>query len=736
MKPHHIALIIGAGALPAAGVYAQNAAPAPASEVQEIVVTATKVKTLASRTPVSLAVVGGEDLKANGAADTRRLAELIPNVQLGDGAQGGVEVTIRGIGANNNTEVGDPVVGINIDGIYLGRPQMAGAALYDVERVEVLRGPQGTLYGRNSTAGAINVITNKPISSFEGSASLGISSLKGKQGDVMLNLPVNGLLSFRGVLSALKRDGYVDSAHAPANNFSKDKSDKDNTSARLHALFKFAPSTTLLVSGDYAQDGGAGPGAVAYTTVQANPRGAAGRYVANSKVEGRYDVTGTGLTAELNHSLTFADVTVLAAHRTQERHLVYSVAEATSGNSNHSNWTQDSLETRLASNGKGPLQWVAGLYAFSETGEPVVLQALGGNTLFFQRQMETKSLAAFGQASFAVTTDLRLTAGLRQTQDEKGRVGCSYPFAYLNGQGRNDLTANTVITDAPDAAGLPPCPAANINNVPTQTWRELTYKLGADYNITPEIMVYVSYATGFKAGGFNDGDLTVAKNPSAVLYDPETLKSIELGLKGRYLQRRLQVSAALYSYDYTNLQVKTNTTCLNGVGTCAVTQNAGKAKSTGLEVEGRYKLTPAAQLTFGLGLTQAKYTSFTTQQGFNWTGLKLDRAPSSSVNLGYSHSFNLSGGMTLTAYIGERYSAKYEFGNPANNTRFVQSAFNKTDVHVTLASVVGDREWSVQAYARNLEDRNVITGFQASSGQNAMFLGEPRILGVRGSIKF
>ncbi|MEY4139346.1 MAG: hypothetical protein RLZZ371_1528, partial [Pseudomonadota bacterium] len=171
-------------------VLAQEAQKQDAPKLDDVVVTATKRTTLASKTPASLAVITGDDLKSEGAADTKRLAELMPNVQLGNATLGAVEVSIRGIGSNNGTEVGDAAVGVTIDGVALGRPQMAGAALYDVERVEVLRGPQGTLYGRNSTAGAINIITKKPTQIKEASASFGFSNYSGAQADAMLNLPV------------------------------------------------------------------------------------------------------------------------------------------------------------------------------------------------------------------------------------------------------------------------------------------------------------------------------------------------------------------------------------------------------------------------------------------------------------------------------------------------------------------------------------------------------------------
>lgn len=726
----------------AAAAVVAAATPAPAQQaaaktegVQEVVVTAERRSTLASRTPLSLAVLSGDDLKAEGASDTRRLAELIPNVQIGSGALGGVEVSIRGIGANNNTEVGDPVVGVSIDGIFMGRPQMAGAALFDLERVEVLRGPQGTLYGRNSTAGAINIITNKPGKRFEGAASLGFGSYNGRQGDVMLNVPVGPNFALRGVLSAVSRDGYVDTAHAPANAFTKDKSDQDNVSGRLQGRLSLGADTSLNLSADFSRDRGAGPGAIAYTVVQANPRGPAGRYVPTARYEGRNDIDASGFTAEFKHKLAIGELTLLAGHRDQERNLLYSIGTSGTGAYNHSHFKQDSAELRLASTSNGPLQWVAGLYGFSETGSPTVLQAFGPGLFFFQDPMKTKSKAVFGQATYALTSALRLTAGLRETQDTKSRIGCAYRFAGLNSAGLTRLTdPNNPLTSPPAASELPACPAAQTNKVPSQDWNKLTYKLGADYDLAPGILMFASYSTGFKAGGFTDGDVTTVANPAAVIYNPESLAAAELGLKAKLLNNKLHINLTAFSYDYTDLQVSALATCNSGVGTCTLTTNAGKASSKGLELEGRYQPTGVDRVIFGLGLTNAKYTKFITSGNIDWAGRKLDKSPSSTLNLGWSHQFTLPNGAGLTAYVGARYSAKYVLSNSAANLQIEQSAFTRTDAHLTYASP--DDRFDVQLYVRNIEDRNVATSYQASGPVHGVYLAEPRMVGLRGNFRF
>jgi iron complex outermembrane receptor protein len=705
--------------------------PEDPATLQEVVVTAQKRATLASRTPASLAVITGDDLKAEGAADTKRLAELMPNVQLGNGAAGAVEVSMRGIGSTNNSEVGDPAVSVSIDGVVLGRPQMAGAALFDIERVEVLRGPQGTLYGRNSTAGAINIITRKPTKSFEGEIGFGLSNRKGIQADAMFNVPVNQTLALRGVVSGSKRDGYIDSAHS-RNKFTDDHNDVDNTSARVHGLLDFGAGRSLLVSADYSHDGGTGPGAVDPNRVAANSTGSEGRTILNSRYEGRNRIDSNGLSAEYKQGLSFADLTMQAAHRTQKRELIYSIADGPAGGAYYSYQEQDTLEARLASQGNGALEWVGGVFLFREKGSPIVLQSFSGTgNLFYQDPMIAKSAAVFGQATYAVRADTRLTGGLRYTRDTKSRQGCTYPFAALTGL--PELTnPDRPIEGNIDGSRLPACTGASVNNVPSVRWTQTTFRLGVDHNLNPETLVYATYSTGFKAGGFNNGDLTTALNPAAIIYKPELLKAFEMGLKGRYLQRTLQVNASLFAYDFADLQLSAIAPDRNN-NLSALTTNAGQARVYGFELEGRYLMTARDRVNFGLGVADAKYKRFITAANQDWAGLDLDKAPHATANLGYSHAFTLASGATLTASVGERWSSSYYLSN-SRDYRYRQKQYHKTDAHLTYASA--DDRWNVQAYVRNIEDRNVATTYQFGGGAHGLYLAEPRSYGLRATMMF
>jgi len=730
-KPTVMALAVMA-ALPA---FAQSEQK---GSIQEVVVTAQKTTTVASKTPLALSVISGDDLKSEGAATTLRLADLVPNLSIGTGNLGGTEIAIRGIGSTNNSEVGDPAVGVNIDGIYLGRPQMNGATLFDVERIEVLRGPQGTLYGRNSNAGAVNIISKKPGKKFEGSVGLGFSNLSGVQADAMLNVPVSSTFSLRGVLSSAKRDGFIDTAHAPANTFSKDRNDVDNVSARLHGLWTITPSTSLLLTGYYGKNGGAGAGSVDYAVVAAHPKGPDGRFVATSAYEGKLRDESKGATAEFKTQTALGEVTVLANHQNQDRDSVFTVSTRPTGFYSFARYAQDSLEARIASTGTGPLQYVAGLYNFKENISPVVLGALSG-AFFYQDPTISKSQAAFGQLSYAVAPSLKVTGGLRSTQDDKSRQGCTYTFAALNAAGLTDYTNPASLPATyPAKASMPACTGANgttINDAAVH-YNKSTYKVGMEWEPSRTELLYASVSSGFKAGGFNDG--SASTRGSALTYNPESITATEAGLKGRYLDGKLQVNAALFSYRYVDLQVSAVTAC--PTGSCLVTQNAAQATSQGLELEGKYQLGANGRLNVAFTHVDAKYARFAAAAsvanpaGVDWSGRRLDKAPTQTLNLGYTHYFTLESGANLSAYAGTKFSSRYYLSNPATATQFYQPSYNKSDAHLTYASA--DDRYEVQVFVRNIEDRNVMTNYQASGGKDAMYLAEPRIFGVRGTFRF
>lgn len=703
----------------AAASSAQTAAP-ETGRLADVTVTAQKIVQPSSKTALSLTAVTGEDLRTAGATTAVGLTNLIPNVQIAPGTSGSTDISIRGIGSTNTTEVGDPATAFHIDGVYLGRPQSAGATFYDLERVEVLRGPQGTLYGRNATAGAVNLITNKPGKKFAGEANLGVGNYGLYSFDGMVNAPVNDQFALRAVVSSSSRDGYLINKSA-TNGFGKNRDDADNLSARVHGLVTFNADTKLLLTVDTSRNKGAGPGTVPIATFL-NNTGAAQRTSLTNVNEGRRDDSSTGLAAEFTAQTRVGEFTYLGAYRTFDRNNLSSTNATTS--LTNSKFSQTSHELRLASTGKSDLTWVAGLYLFNEKGNidatftnPALANQFGpGNpgVRFIQDPVNSKSTAVFGQATYSVTPALRLTAGLRTTSDEKSRDG---------------RTTNLAATfNAP-----------SLVNKAKVSYNQSTWKLGADYDLARNVLVYANVATGYKAGGYFDGSNAAGNNT----YRPELLTSMEAGIKGRFLDNRLRLSAAVFSYDYKDLQVSyvAINPLSNTIGT--ITTNAAKAKNTGLELEAKMAVSDSGTVNVALGLLNAKYGDFVfpvvagRPVAINLAGQQLDKAPNATLTLGYTHDWTLADGAAVTAYVGTRYSASYQLSNFAVVTpiQYTQPSFTRTDVNVTYTAPRD--KWYVQGYARNLENRNVATGFAFSSLTGSNFsLADPFTIGLRAGVKF
>ncbi|MFZ2987598.1 TonB-dependent receptor [Ideonella sp.] len=675
-----------------------SAADAPAAgheriQLKEVIVTAQKRAQPASKTPVSLSVMGAEELKNLGAASASSLTDLTPAVQIGLN-NGAMNVNIRGVTSNDNTEKGDPSAAFNLDGIYMARPQGAGLAFFDLERVEILRGPQGTLYGRNSTAGAVNVITAKPTDRFAASARIDLGNYSSRAVEGMINVPLSDAFSIRAALATADHKGYIETTNATTGQaIDRGRDDQKDVSARLHALAKFSADTSLLLTVDGSSLKGNGVGSVDVAAYLADRKT---RSTATA-ITGSRDNRSSGAAAEFKTNLSFAEFTYLYGHRNFKIDVDSSLGAGSATSESKADFGQNSHELRLGSARGSELQWVGGLYFFKEESKSDFdvfgAAPVGDGTLRFHMDPTiSESKAAFGQATYALLSDLRLTGGLRYTKDSKSRVGFNQSFGFPSSP--NDASVD---------------------------YSQANWKLGVDYDLDKATMLFANVSTGYKAGGFNDG--TIATNPD-LYYDPEHLTAFEAGVKGRFLDQRLRLSLSGFGYNYTDLQVSSV-----GSDNTLQTRNAAKARIFGGEAEGKYSLTESSTLNFGLSLLNAKYKAYAPLTGVDWSGRALDKSPKATLALGYTHDWFMEDGATLSGYLGARYSGAYVVSDFSTAQQYKQPSYTKSDLHLTYSA--SGEKWFVQLYGKNLEDANVISGYNF----NTFTLSEPRTFGVRAGFK-
>ncbi len=718
---------------------AQEAKPDDAS-VQEIVVTAQRTQSLASKTPVALTAVGGEDLRKVGIDSPSALGSRVPNLQM-DQSGTALRITIRGVTSQDTSEKGDPSAAFMQDGIYIARSDVQNVAFYDIARVEVLRGPQGTLYGRNTTAGAVNVISNEPKWSQEGALHVTLGDYATRNVDGMYNLPLNDKVAVRAAFSVNKHDSYIRDGQGAGYDMPQNR---DDASIRLSTKIKFSEQLNVLLRADYSDIhtiAGDIPTSNFYSAplttspVYLSPSSKAARTLSFPTTAATRQANDTnndtwGIGGEVNWDLGPATLTYQGSHREFNRdeksNFILGLAENVYLGGRAiltGKYKQDSHELRVAATA-GPLTAQAGAYYFKEVSNINYtlrdLEALVGVPYYAFPQGPTTNIsrAVFTQATYSVLPTLRLTAGVRYSEDEKSRYGASI------------LQQAYVYNASTDSASL---------NAAALKTNKTIWRLGADYDLTPATLLYGVISTGYKAGGFNDGCLVGSKynglsctantSPKALFYQPEELTSYEVGIKTRFWDNRARLNVSAFAYDYTNLQLS-GVLIINSAPQLTTT-NAASANIKGIEAEGELRLTSNDRINYSLALLDAKYDSYKPDGTTSWSGVRLDRSPKTVFTLGYDRSFNLGDKGRVTASVFTRWTDDYLMSVPSKLIQYRIPSYFKSDA--SLSYTPADAPWDVQIFAKNLENKVVpvsITG----SGTSAP--SEPRTMGLRVNYNF
>lgn len=720
MKKYWVAGIASFSASFTTIAYAQDTQTATTdAALPEVIVTAQRSAAAESKTPVAMSVLTAAQLDQQGIDSPGAIADRLPNTYL-QNSYDGLRITMRGVSNADATEKGDPSAAWMVDGVYVARPQAQNASFYDVERIEVLRGPQGTLYGRNTTAGAVNVISKAPVPYFEAAASATVGSYDTRQLGGMVNLPVGDMLALRAAFSANRHAPYIRNGQGTGYTPGLDRDDR---AARLSAKLTPGHGITALLRFEAGKDDTNNDSTVPDTNFYAgiaqgkpvwndddSARRLTNRFKSPNNVpdQGFSHKTSSSLTADLSWDFGPATLSYLGSHRNFKHDYLYNyyyrvaptVALGVRQNF-HGDYDQDSHELRIATNGSGPLTAQGGVYWFHEnindhyTFRDLRAAGLTPYYVFDNDPVDARSRAVFGQATYAVTPRLRATAGARYTEDDKSRYG------YIGYQ--QAATLNTALDPRELNAG-------SISSNKT-TWR-----LGLDYDLAPSTLLYGSLATGYKSSGFNDGCTAGAVGSGrlagvgcpagsavpadSLVYQPETLRALELGLKTRFWENRASLNLAVFEYDYRNLQLSAQEV-INGKPRYETT-NAGEAKVRGLEADGQVRVTTVDRITYALSLLDAHYASYMPDATHDWSGTKLDRAPARTLSLGYEHRFVLPGG-SLVFGGGTRASASYLLTVPSKNLVYRIPGHTESDLR--LGWEPAGSSWSLLARVHNLENR-------------------------------
>ncbi len=760
--------VVGTTAYAQQSPAAPKAADKPAAEekIETITVTARRREELLQDVPGAVSVFSGADLEKAGIPNITGLADLIPNTTLKPSRATNSTLTafIRGIGQQDPVAGFEQGVGIYLDDIYMARPQGALTDIYDLDRIEVLRGPQGTLYGRNTIGGAVKYVTKKIAAKPEMNLRMGLGNYGAQELVVKGSTPLSDTFSIGGTIASLKRDGFGKNVVNGLDNYNKEV-----LAARVTA--EFAPTNSLFIrfSADRTVDD---------SLPKQGYRLTAGPAPTNEPVLGGFYDTRANLYKVLGNSqevITRGES--LTVDWTINSNLSFKSITASRGSKSYAPIDFDSLNTPLF---EAPAiytdkqtsqefqftytdskwQGVAGLYfmkanAFNEFD--VLFNAAGGLSLYTRDDIDTRTWAAFADVSYNFSNTFNINIGGRQTNDH--REAAIYKRTYLG------LTGSPTLGN-PAAVGLAVNTDMSKSDL-SRTDTKFTPKIGFGWKAAPDHNVYGSYAEGFKGGMF-DPRMDLGALPTSPLslvkrqgVKPEEVSTFEFGMKSAFNGGRVQTNAAVFFTDYKNVQIPGSIPTLNAAG--AVTgfagslTNAGKAEIKGLELEAVARLTDSFRVSGMVSFIDAKYTEWMVASGTSLVNVaanaEFQNTPKKAANLtatyewpmamfgrpgkfAFSNSFSYKDTVYQAEFVRLSGVASVD-ANVAQNIILSQPGYTLWDAGLVWTS--SDRNVQVALNGRNLTDKRYkVAGYPFAGFFNtiAAFYGDPRTVKATVTLKF
>ncbi len=710
----------------------QADSPSAESGVEEIVVTAQRRQENLQNVPIAITALSSSRLAAANISSAADISALTPSLSLTQVA-GTLQPHIRGVGTSSSGPGIENPVATYVDGVYIASGTSSLITLNNIERIEVLKGPQGTLFGRNATGGLIHIITRDPSQDFSAETRLSYGNFETVVADAFVN---SGLTDKLAANLALR---YEHQGEGWGRNLfnGKDVNQLDHDfSARVKFLLDLA-DTKVRVAVDYADRKGTTDAQHWYAgyPITFNNPGFGGPYdqggpydINKNKRENSALRTG-GISAQINHDFGAVAVQSLTAYRKSRFQFNLDLdllpVEVISTDAD-ARAEQLSQELQFSSIGGGPFKWVGGVFLFSAKdrydpldvsfaapvsfipGVPVSIRQRGA--------VKTHSAAVYGQASYEIMTDTTLTLGGRFTYEDRRLSG----------------TQTLFIGAAPPAVA--PLPIAG-SNVPAKIdFQRFNYRIALDHKITPDILIYASYNTGFKSGGYN----LIA--PTSQPYKPENIKAFEAGLKSQLFDRRLRLNLAGYYYKYSNLQVT------NYAGGLLTIVNGAAAKIYGFDLDADFRIGRGLSLNGGLGYIHDRFTDYPNAPFFagfggcaippggfcsqSANGNKLGQTPTWSYNVGTNYNVKTTIGSLDINILYSHTSRSY--GSPDNFAFQPSLGLLNASIQWTSAN----NALSLRLWGKNLTDKVYATGVIEANLGVLRQIGAPRTYGVTLGTKF
>ena len=715
-----VAAFLSASAAHAQGTGGAEETAEANSQIADIVVTAQKRSENLQNVPIAVSVIQADTLAASGVGAVSELAQVAPGLTMTQAGSNSILPRIRGVGqVGANMSLENPVA-VYVDGVYYASTAASMFSLNNIEQISVLKGPQGTLFGRNATGGLIQVTTRDPVADFgiRASATLGNKATYGG------NLYVTG-----GLVNSVAADlavYYKKQEHGFGRNLTNGEyvNDAEDFAARSKIKAELSPDTFVTLSADYSRSELAQPvfrTAYGFLPINRQPF-TGGKFDIESDTQPYAKTKQWGGSVTLDHDFGGVKFTSITALRDVKDQTVLdndglpapttifeaAAQTAVTATANERTFTQ---ELQLTSDDGGPLQWTAGLYFFQNKGRydpPVIIDQLDGLIqVTFNTRFRTRSYAAYGQATYKLTDNFNVTAGLRYTKEKRKVAGS----VDVDGPGTDN---DFFLPDAADAS-----------------FGKLTWRLAADYRPSDMVMIYGSYNRGFKSGGFNPTEIPYAG------FDPEVVDAYEAGLKLDLFDRRLRINPAVFYYDYQDLQA---ILYINGQ---PFTRNAAAAEIYGMDVDFTAILFDGFTLNGGMSILHARYKDYQGAQittpdlvnggnivtSGNLSGTRLANTPDWTANLGAQYEVPVGAG-NLTFAANYAYNDGY-YAEAENRQR--QKAYHLVNGSIEYRADAG---YNLSVWAKNIGNVAYATQLYTEAAGDKVRIAPGRTFGVTAGFEF
>jgi iron complex outermembrane receptor protein len=714
---------------PQAAYAAQVGGPTPAEvaedAVGEIIVTAQKRSESVQQVPIAITAVGGDTLLRAGISGTDAIQKVAPGLNIATVGSGFVSyIYIRG-GGTNQLDIGaDPSVAYYVDEIYIGGTAGLQFDLFDIDHVEVLKGPQGTLFGRNAASGAISIVTKRPASVLEGYASLEA----GNYGHVVARSGITGPLAgdslfYRVAVGSKHHDAYVKDLNGV-----EDPGHLSSLSGRAQIEWR-GIGARLLITGEGFRSRNGQTGqffSTALKTSVLTPAASAAFPSPGEDFYHHYYRPGFenqdlwSLSGRLEADVSFGEFTAITAYRNNHfsRSQDYTPGADALRLDTDERARTFSQEVRIVSHADQRLRWLAGLY-FYHASQSMIYDQIAGATFVVppvrntvrrdDARLVTDSYAAFGQVSYDVLDNLTLIAGLRYMLDKK----------------RSTRTLST----------MPATATSNFQVDRRDEWHAFTPALTVQYHATPEVMIYASYRRGFKSGGYQPAPVA-SRALGDTPFNPEHVDSYEVGLKSSFFGRRLTLNIDAFLSKIRDQQILQ--TVPDGTGVINVVSNAGSTTAKGVELS--VKARPVAGFNVSADITyqQAQFDRYSTlvnSAPTDYSGNTQLRSPDVAAAIGADYDIDLEDAGKLT--LGGQYSYRSKiFYTVANLTvpGLYQSGYGLADAHAIYEPNGGN--WNLKAWVRNIGNTHYFRNIVVIGATGIAQPGDPTTFGGTFVIRF